>query len=358
MHFFESKLLGSPLLPLAWLYGGVVRAHSALYRSGILKQQRVNALVVSVGNVTVGGTGKTPFTAWLARELANRGVNVGIVSRGYGRKSRGTVVVSNGKQILADVYESGDEPQLLALKTPGVPVIADEDRSRGCREAERHFDCTALLLDDAFQHHRLHRDVDIVLVNAQVGFGNAYLLPAGPLREPLRALRRASQIVLTHCHSLEQAPELVAQIRRRSSAPLSCADYTFTGLISPSGRRKSVDWLRGKRVVAVAGIANPHSFFQTLTRLEAVVTHTAAFVDHHWYTRRDVARVRRLVRETRAQAVVTTEKDLVRLTPLLGDDTHDWLALEAELLPNPTFRLNWNNLIEQWQEASQIASTG
>ncbi|NOZ57407.1 MAG: tetraacyldisaccharide 4'-kinase, partial [Calditrichaeota bacterium] len=166
MRIFESKLLGLPLLPLAWLYGLSVTAHETLYRHGVLKRERVGALVVSVGNVTVGGTGKTPFTAWLARELAARGAKVGIVSRGYGRKSRGLVVVSDGSRLLADVRQSGDEPRLLALKAPGVPVIVDENRARGCREAVRRFGCQILLLDDAFQHRRLHRDVDIVLVNA------------------------------------------------------------------------------------------------------------------------------------------------------------------------------------------------
>ena len=347
MRIFESKLLGLPLLPLSWLYGSSVTARDAVYRTGLRRQKRVDAVVVSIGNITVGGTGKTPFTAWLARQLTEHGAKVGIVSRGYGRKSRGLLVVSDGQRILADVRQSGDEPQLLAHLTSGVPVLVDEDRARGCQEAVRRFSCQILLLDDAFQHRRVHRDMDIVLIHARRGFGNGYLLPAGPLREPLRALRRAGQIVLTRCSNLEEHARLVAAIHRHTAAPLSCADYTFTGLHSPSGTRAPTDWLRGRRVVAVAGIADPEGFFESLRGLGAELVHTLRFVDHHWYTERDVARIERLAGDVQAEAVVTTEKDLVRLGPLLGKDRDAWLALRVELQPRHVSREHWEAVIRE-----------
>jgi len=289
-------------------YAVATVARNVLYDAGVLPSRRVSARVVSVGNVTVGGTGKTPLTLWLASALHARGRRVAIVTRGYGRRSRGVVTVGDGGRALLSARDGGDEAVLLARRFGG-PVVAGADRVAAARYACATFASDLIVLDDGFQHRRLARDVDVVVLAADPR--RQRLLPAGPRREDWRALARAAAAVLADDavdeagarHLLPRAA-VVGRMHTRATALVEAAASGWT--------ETSLTWLQGRRVVAVAGIARPHRFADTLRALGATVAAVHAFPDHHPYTPGDVAR---LVASAGVDSLVTTEKDLVKLEP-------------------------------------------
>ncbi|MFQ5781092.1 MAG: tetraacyldisaccharide 4'-kinase, partial [Nitrospiria bacterium] len=193
-----ADLVLFPLTLFAWLYGLVCRLRPFLYEKGFLPRKRADAFIVSVGNLTVGGTGKTPFTIYLAETWREKGYSVGIVSRGYGRNDkRSVVLVSDGEKMLEAASAAGDEPYLMAERLKGIPVVVSADRFKGCQWLIRHFKMDLILLDDAFQHVPIHRDMNLLLIDAMNPYGNHRLLPRGPLREPLSAARRADLVIFT-----------------------------------------------------------------------------------------------------------------------------------------------------------------
>lgn len=286
------------LAPLAAAYGGVVRARGVLFDRGVLQAHRLALPALSVGNVTVGGTGKTPVASWLAARLRDGGARPAIVLRGYG----------------------GDEPLVHARLVPDVPVVVDADRVRGAETAARA-GADVVVLDDAFQHRRARRDADIVLVSAEHATRDVRLLPAGPYREPLAALRRASLVVVTRKSADagrgEAALRLVAAAAPdvpRASVAL-CLDRLHRWDSADSSHepeRVSLDVLRDADVVAVAAIGDPSAFFGQLRALGARVD-GVAFPDHHAFGPSDVALLARRARD--AEWVVCTLKDAVKLGP-------------------------------------------
>jgi tetraacyldisaccharide 4'-kinase len=292
----------------------VTAARNALYDAGLLPSRRVAARVVSVGNVTVGGTGKTPLTLWLASALRARGRRVAIVTRGYGRRSRGVVTVGDGGRAFLSARDGGDEAVLLARRFGG-PVVAGADRVAAARYACATFASDLVVLDDGFQHRRLARDVDVVVLAADPR--RQRLLPAGPRREHWRALARAAAALLVDdafdeaaARDLLPGGALVGRLRTRATALVAPAAKGWT--------ETSLTWLQGRRVVAVAGIARPQRFVDTLRALGATVAAVQTFPDHHPYTPDDI---RRLMASAGADPLVTTEKDLVKLEsfPALAD---------------------------------------
>jgi len=318
-----GKNRGSMLIPLlsflSFPYGAAVGLRNILYDRKTLPQHRLPCRVVSIGNLTVGGTGKTPFTIFLAGALKKKGFRPCVLSRGYGASRTSPVgIVSDGGRISARYPETGDEPLLIARSLSGIPVVAGADRVLTGREALNRFGADVLVLDDAFQHRRLHRDIDIVLVDAGRPFGNGYLLPRGPLREPAGALRRADMIVRIGLAEQGTPPDPIAALGGR---PLE----VFSGLREPVDLRCGADGsslplaaLRGKRIAAFAGIASPDAFRKMLERLQAQVVRFLAFPDHHPYGNDDVADIRRAAAEAGAEIIVTTEKDGVRLEAFPG----------------------------------------
>jgi tetraacyldisaccharide 4'-kinase len=310
----------TPLLSLlSFPYGAAVGLRNRLYDRKALRQHRLPCRVVSIGNVTVGGTGKTPFAVFLAGVLKKKGFRPCVLSRGYGAARKSPVgIVSDGGRISARYPETGDEPLLIARSLSGIPVIAGADRVLTGGEALNRFGADVLVLDDAFQHRRLHRDIDIVLVDAVRPFGNGYLLPRGPLREPAVALRRADLIVRIGLAGQETPPDLIAALGGR---PLE----VFSGFREPMDLRCGADgsalpleMLRKKRIAAFAGIASPEAFRKMLERLQARVVRFLAFPDHHPYRNEDIENIRREAAEAGAEAIVTTEKDGVRLEAFPG----------------------------------------
>lgn len=302
------------LSPLALLYRSVLFLRDEAYRRGWVRRGSLPRPVISVGNLTVGGTGKTSFVMYLAEVLKEEGFHPAVLSRGYRRKGRGAALVSDGGGLLLGPKEAGDEPYLLAKKLPGVPVAVGKDRKKAGELLLGKADISHFILDDGFQYRALERDLEVVMIDAWDPFGGGHLLPWGLLREPPSALRRADVVCISRA---DQVPgEALRKLRGKVSdmAPgallLECA-YAPCGLVTPDGDVPP-DELKGKKVVALSGIGNPRAFERTLVDLGAEVF-PLRFPDHHRYTRKDLERATRLAEEVGAEAVVTTEKDEVRL---------------------------------------------
>jgi tetraacyldisaccharide 4'-kinase len=310
-----QRLARDALAVMALGYGVGVHLRNAGYTLGLLPVERLTCRVVCVGNLTVGGTGKTPTVITLARRLTDAGRKVVVLLRGYGRAGSGVEVVSDGRDLSLDWTRAGDEAVLLAKSLAGVPVVVGGNRVAAGRLAVQRFGPDTLLLDDGFQHRRLHRDLDLVMLDATDPFGGGRLVPRGRLREPLMALTRAQAVILSRT---DQASELTG-LRRHLEQLLPGIPQILTRhrpvllFELADGKERSLESLRGCRVLAVSGIANPLAFHRTLADLGAVIVARLAFPDHHPYTASDLMRVDALARETGAEMIVTSEKDAVRM---------------------------------------------
>ena len=274
-------------------------------------RRRLARPVISVGNLAVGGSGKTPVVAALAQWLLSEGERPSILSRGYARKRGvdGIVVVSDRQRVLEPVARSGDEPQMLARALPGVPVLAGSDRFVAGRIAEHRFECTVHLLDDGFQHFGLHRDVDLLLVSA--GDLSDSVLPAGRLREPLEAAKAADAILVTGPDA--DAADVAARLGVRRGFDVIVA-YGAPRFLEPFGAL--VPHSTGRRALAVAGIARPARFFDAARAQGWEVVQELAFRDHHWFSESDLKRMLSTARAANAGVILTTEKDAMRLLAL------------------------------------------
>ena len=297
------------LTPFSCLYSLFMKVREALYRAGILRSYALPKLVISVGNISVGGTGKTPMTILLARLLTAKGKRVAVLSRGYGGGGEGEArIVSDGTNILLPAGEAGDEPFLMATSVPGLIVVTGADRYRAGLEACERFQPDILLLDDGFQHLRLRRDLNILLLDHRRPFGNGRTLPAGLLREPRSAMRRADLIVYTRCGSAESLPP-------RADVPLCRSSHCLRG-VAPLGGGPVSDFsiLQGRRGVAFAGIADPESFFDSLRAEGLELAATVPLPDHCLFDREIIDSLRGILRKSGGDYLITTEKDAVKLT--------------------------------------------
>ena len=299
-----------PLRLAAFLYEELGDLRRKAYEGGMLHARKLSIPVVSVGNLTVGGTGKTPTTLYLARLLQGWGKRVAVLSRGYKGKAPLKInVVSDGKTVCLGPEGAGDEPFLLAEKLPGVPVLTGKDRGALGEYAWRNFASELVILDDGFQHVRLKRDLDILVLDGGNPFGNGYVLPRGNLRESPKHLERADLILINNADSPDMDVNLVRRIRSYNSrAPVFSFFYVPTTLRRLQAREEcSLDCLRGCEVVALAGLASPGSFCAVLRGLGAKIVDTMFYPDHHRYHVGDIC-----TGESKA-LVVTTEKDAVKL---------------------------------------------
>jgi len=309
-----AALLGLLALP----YGAVVALRNRLYDRGLLPQGELPCPVVSVGNLTVGGTGKTPTVILMARILRERGWRPAVLSRGYGGSAREPVnVVSDGKRVVLGWSEAGDEPVLIARTLPEVPVLTGTMRLLTGRAAVEKFGANVLILDDAFQHRSLRRSLDVVLIDAARPFGNGSMLPRGPLREKPEGLRRAHVIIRTGAeeNAMEPTPGLFGLPCFRGYRRAEALVGAGTGQVFP------VEDIRGRKGCAFAGIGRPDSFRESLAGLGAQVVSFRPFDDHHPYGPGDLDDLLRLAAASGAGLIVTTEKDAVRLA-----DFPDFLA--------------------------------
>jgi tetraacyldisaccharide 4'-kinase len=317
---------------LEWPYTAAVNWRNARYDSGRAEIERIEVPVVSVGNLTLGGTGKTPAIAWLATWFTSHGVRIGLVSRGYGAKPG----------------QLNDEALELARQLPDVAHVLDPDRVRGSRQIVRAHGCQMLLLDDAFQHRRIARDLDLVLVDALEPYGFGHVFPRGTLREPLSGWRRADVVMLTRSELAGEAERATIRERVRQYAPTAVwveVTYAPVCLESANGERLGLDSLRGQRIAAFCGIGNPLGFRRALEGCGFEVAAIREFPDHFPYSGADVEALSRWSDGLDVAAVLCTGKDLVKITtrwpgraPLWAVSsrlqiTHGQVELEAVLRP-------------------------
>jgi len=309
---------GGLLSAVGGSYRGLLGAREWLYARGVLASRGLDCPVVAVGNITVGGTGKTPAVELAVRTLLDLGHRPGVLSRGYGRRGGGVQVVADAASIRLDAEEAGDEPFLLARRLPGVPVVVGSNRYEAGRLARERFGITALVLDDGFQHRTLRKDLEIVMARAANPWGNGRLLPGGPLREPLDGLARADLVVATGARRAEDAAEVWATLERLApGVPVLTAVHVPTECFESSAMRfVPLSVLGNATLLAFAGIGSPTGFQRTLGETAVVVAGFEPFADHHWYTREDLTRLDRRAADLGADGLVTTEKDWVRLRAL------------------------------------------
>lgn len=297
------------------LYRPVVALRNALYDLGLRAVGSAGAKVISVGNLTTGGTGKTPMVEWLACWLRERGYRPAVLARGYGNSGPGST--HEGPRPAAGL---NDEGLLLQANVPGLHVIVGADRLRSAQTALREIepppDC--FVLDDAFQHRRIDRDLNILLIDSLNPFGFGHLLPRGLLREPVRSLRRADLIVLTRADQAEEpaVTMLARQIHQIApEMPILTAAHRVKGILQRKDLSPVGDgWVKGKRLFAFCGIGNPEGFRKALAGLEATITGFREYPDHYWYREDDVHAISAEAERLGAEAVITTQKDAVRLS--------------------------------------------
>ncbi len=306
--------------PFGPLYGLLMRLRSHMYTRDLWKRERMGVPVISVGNLTMGGSGKTPIVRFIADLLAKNQFRPAIISRGYGGKARDTInIVSDTKTIHLDAVSAGDEPFLLAESLPGIPVLTGVMRLLPCRFAVERLGCNILILDDGFQHLRVIRDIDLVLFNAAKPVGNNRIFPAGEMREPLSALSRAHAFLMTgmsedlRC----QVEEYFGMLQKKfpgtprffsSYVPLECRD-TMDSAPIPIDRLQS-------SVYGFCGIAHPERFLETLTKCGLRIKGFTPLEDHQGYDQHLLDKLCRLAEGQGAEALITTEKDMVKLRPL------------------------------------------
>lgn len=325
----RASLLKIFLQALSWLFHSIVQTRIWLYRTRLLHEANTGVMVISIGNLTVGGTGKTPVVEMFARSLRDRGRNVAILSRGYkakrppllrrlqrkwlGMERKKPRIVHDGHRLLLDSRYAGDEPYMLAKSLGDVVVLTDKDRVRAAHHAVRYMRCDTLLLDDGMQYLPLRHRLEVCLIDSQAPFGNDHMLPRGILREPPANLHRANFIFVTKCHSGEN-DALVARIRQynRTAPIVECTHHALYLQNLYTGERKPLSELQGKYIGAISGIARPESFEESLESLGANLQIVKRFTDHHRFTDLELREfMNRCVRRD-LDLVVTTEKDSVR----------------------------------------------
>lgn len=308
------------LSPFGWLYGRGANVRNALYDRGTFASYPLGARTISIGNITVGGTGKTPLVAFVAESLAENGETVCILTRGYGRENpKERVLVSDSENVLVDAKTGGDEPVELAHKLIGnAIVIADADRVAAAKWALEKVGVSAFVLDDGFQHRRARRDLDIVCVDATDPFGGGNVLPAGRLREPLANLKRADAIVITRANLSWNIEDLKSEILDLNPrAAIFLADNSITRVLPLEEFHAKTQSLqrnpKQERVFAFCALGNPTSFFEQLKRENFDLAATKAFPDHHFYTQKDIDDLENQAGESKIDALITTAKDAVKL---------------------------------------------
>ncbi|RPI55696.1 MAG: tetraacyldisaccharide 4'-kinase [Deltaproteobacteria bacterium] len=340
--------LGRPLSPV---YSAIMKARAWAYRRGYLATRRLSCPVISIGNLSFGGTGKTPHVLAVASWLKSRGISPAVVSRGYGgRAGRGPLVVSDGTGVLVSPQDAGDEPVMMAEALSGIPVVVGSDRYAVGKLALERFGVQAIVLDDGFQHMALFRDIDIVLLPAINFFGTRWVFPGGDLREPVSAIFRATAILLTRAETLSFADQEIGRRELQTMVtgrPVFLSEMRATRFLSMEGEAKTPDTLAGEPLFAVCALAGPEFFFKILENIEADLKGKVAFPDHYSYKRNDLSKLMAQAGKQGAKALVTTHKDRVKIEPILrelaanGEKPMPVWVLEIEARPEEGF---WNML--------------
>ena len=325
----RSLLMKPFLFAISIVYGGLVKLREVLYKKGVLQSKRLPCSVVSIGNITVGGTGKTPMTLYVAELIRRFGYKVAIVSRGYKGKAEKTGgIVYDGRTIYMEPDQAGDEPFMMAKRLRSVPIIVGKDRFKAGMLAVKEFNPDVVLLDDGFQHLRLYRDIDLVLLDFNSPFGNGNLLPRGILREPASSLSRADALILTRSDLVPGSikakllDRLMYLSQKRSVYITFHAPYIYqvvkaTRDIEDIALSESQDWnsnmIKGRKAFAFSGIARNEDFKHTVEGFGCDVSGFAGFPDHHTYSDEDINTILQSAKDAGADIICTTEKDYARM---------------------------------------------
>lgn len=330
------------LIILSVFHGILLRARVFLYKKGLLKTEKAGSRVISIGNITTGGTGKTPAVIAIAQIAKEKGFKVAILTRGYRGKAKGIKPVSDGSKILLDCRDAGDEPYLMAKKLSGIPVIKGKDRCLSARFAADRFGSDIFILDDGYQHLKLHRDINILLIDATDPFGNGCILPRGFLREPLIAIGRADIVVITKADLSQKIKETVEIIRKyNTTAPIFFSYYKPIDLINMEGNTIPIENIRDSSLFLFSGLASHSSFRLLLEREGAKVSGELTYPDHFDYSKKDLDKIERKAGALGSDMVVTTEKDIVKI-PYMEKKTQIW-ALRIEFIIEDGER--WESLL-------------
>jgi len=354
------SLFRSLFFILSQFYYLAIKFRWLIYRLGIIPKTKIPCTVISVGNITWGGTGKTPAVIMIAKLLREMGKRVTVLSRGYGRRNKKSKIsiVSDGKRIILSSREAGDEPYLLAKNLPDVPIIVGKNRINSGKYAVEKFATEVVVLDDGFQYWSLNRGIDIVTIDCSNPYGNGYLIPRGPLREPVSHLSRADIFLLTRANlvSRDDLHRIIGDLGRLNphSTILESVHRPKYLQGSFSGEKKSLDFVKDKRIVAFSSIGNPYSFEKTLKELGAKIVKIFQFPDHYDYQRKDLWEIEAACRtdlEKGEVIAVTTEKDGVRLERIISPeaDRAFWeiwiLKVELEIIRG---KEEWQRKIESY----------
>ncbi|MBX9742641.1 MAG: tetraacyldisaccharide 4'-kinase [Chthoniobacterales bacterium] len=360
----RAVFLRTLLLYVSYLYRKIIELRLALYRSHTFRQHVVGCPVISIGNLTVGGTGKTPIVEKIARELTEKGRRVAILSRGYKSVPKPFLyrlmkrlhqrqslfaprVVSDGGPLLLDSRTAGDEPFMLAKNLKKVAVLVDRDRAKSGLYAIKELGCDLLLLDDGLQYLKLRHRFDVVLIDCEAPFGNEFLLPRGTLREPPEHLRRATHIVITKCNGSDLT-SLYERIRNlnRTAEIIECCHHPVELCDMFTGETLPLAYLKNLKIGVLSGIASPESFEQGLRNLGATLGLTQSYADHHRYSRKEVKRFLQRCTRRGLSMILTTEKDAVRI-PRLSDPEIPiyYLRIEISILKGLEV---WNRMINRF----------
>ncbi len=330
-HRHCPSLLYALSIPYCW----VVRSRIYLYQQGLLTSNRLPCPVVSVGNLTVGGTGKTPVAMWLAKWLHSKGLRIAILSRGYGRTSTADyVLVSDREKVLTTYLESGDEPFLMAQNCPGVVVAVGRDRYQLGLWVLKRMEIDCFILDDGYQHIRLHRDCNLLLIDALDWQGLGALFPAGRLREPLSAASRSTAIIETRVDQSPKAGQVLQVVEAAIGQKIPAINIEFHARSVKHLRTwqaESGTWIAGKRAVIFSGIGNALAFRQTVSEMGGIVVKELEFPDHCTYSAEDIHVIRVAAQEQKADVVLTTEKDAVKIVAFLNEEDNMW-AVQIEAI--------------------------
>ena len=299
---------------LSLIYGAVLKLRAVLYEKEILKSEKPSCKVISIGNITAGGTGKTPMTVYLAEMLQNQGIKPVIISRGYKGKAEKTGgIVSNGQKILMDSGESGDEPFMMAERLKNIPVIVGKNRIKSSNLAVKYFNPDVILLDDGFQHLKLKRDINIVLIDSKHPFGNTHVMPRGMLREPLSALLRGDIFVLTRYNDKQNTIFRLNKLTAGKPIFTSFHKPYIYKIINKTKTDIKKIRIKGARAVVFSGIAKNEDFLKTVKEFKCNIVQQFEFPDHYLYSDRDINKIIYSIKNVHADLLITTEKDYARM---------------------------------------------
>jgi tetraacyldisaccharide 4'-kinase len=311
------------------IYIIIISLRNFLYSKGWLKAHTVSVPVISIGNITTGGTGKTPLVIWLCKFLQNNDISCAILTRGYKTHTQ-TRATSDGRQATTD------EPAIFTKSCPKAKIIINPDRVAGAAKAVNDFDAKVLIMDDGFQHRRLHRDLDIVAIDAMCPFGYGKILPAGLLREPVTSLKRADAVVITKCNQIHEAQSARLEeklLRINPDMIIAKSIHKPTCAKSISGEKINLEKLKDKRIFAFCGIGNPDAFFSTIKGLGANLIDSRVYNDHHQYTDNCLADIYEQAQRLNADLILTTQKDWTKIASLVSiknDIPFAYLAIELK----------------------------